>query len=58
MSIDKLIHLHFLSLYIIVLIIFMIVLYIKMKNKMAPKKLTEEKYKYTLNDKIVDTTSE
>ncbi len=58
MSIDKLIHLHFLSLYIIVLIIFMIVLYIKMKNKKAPKKLTEEKYKSTLNDKMVDTTSE
>ena len=58
MSIDKIIHLHFLSLYIIVLIIFLIVLYLKMKNKKAPKKLTEEKYKSTLKGNMIDTTAE
>jgi hypothetical protein len=58
MSIDKLIHLHFLSLYVFVLIIFDIAIYIKLKNKKAPKKLSEEKYKSTLIGKMVDTTKE
>jgi hypothetical protein len=58
MSIDKLIHLHFLSLHVFVLIIFDIAIYIKLKNKKAPKKLSEEKYKSTLIGKMVDTTKE
>lgn len=58
MSIDKLIHLHFLSLYVFVLIIFGIAIYIKLKNKKAPKKISEEKYKSTLIGKMVDTTKE
>ena len=54
MSIDKLIHLHFLSLYVAVLIIFLIVLYKKMRVKKIPKKLTQEKYNATLIGKMVE----
>lgn len=54
MSIDKLIHLHFLSLYVLVLIIFLIVLYKKMNVKKIPKKLTQEKYNATIIGKMVE----
>ncbi len=54
MSIDKLIHLHFLSLYVLVLIIFLIVLYKKMSVKKIPKKLTQEKYNATIIGKMVE----
>ena len=54
MSIDKLIHLHFLSLYVAVLIIFLIVLYKKMSVKKIPRKLTQEKYNATLIGKMIE----
>ena len=54
MSIDKLIHFHFLSLYIAVLIIFLIVLYKKMRVKKIPKKLTQEKYNAALIGEMVE----
>ncbi len=57
MTIDKLIHLHFLSLYIVVLIILVVAIYIKLKNKKAPKKLSEEKYQSTITGKMLDITA-
>jgi len=54
MSIDKLIHLHFLSLYVAVLFIFLIVLYKKMSVKKIPKKLTQEKYNATIIGKMIE----
>jgi hypothetical protein len=57
MTIDKLIHLHFLSLYVFVLIIFLVVLYIKLKNKKAPKLLSKEKFYSTLTEKMIESSS-
>ena len=57
MTIDKLIHLHFLSLYVTVLIIFLVVLYIKLKNKKAPKLLSKEKFYSTLTEKMIESSS-
>ncbi len=57
MTIDKLIHLHFLSLYVTVLIIFLVVLYIKLKNKKAPKLLSKEKFYSTLTEKMIESST-
>ena len=57
MTIDKLIHLHFLSLYVTVLIIFLVVLYIKQKNKKAPKLLSKEKFYSTLTEKMIESST-
>lgn len=58
MTIDKLIHLHFLSLYLVILIIFVVAIYVKLKNKKAPKKLSKEKYQSTLTSKMVDKSGD
>jgi len=58
MSIDKLIHLHFISLYLTVVIIFIVVIYRKLKNKKGPKELSKEKFESTIIGKMVDVTYE
>ena len=58
MSIDKLIHLHFISLYLAGVIIFIIVIYIKLKNKKGPKELSKEKFESTIIGKMIDATDE
>jgi len=58
MAINKLIHIHFLSLYIIAVIVFIIVIYRKLKYKKGPKELTKEKFKSTLTPKMVDVSNQ
>lgn len=56
MSIDKLIHVHFISIYAIAVLVFIIVIYLKLKNKKGPKHLTKEKFEATLSKKMIDVT--
>lgn len=58
MTIDKLIHLHFISLYLTGVIIFIIVIYRKLKNKKGPKELSREKFESTIIGKMIDATDE
>jgi hypothetical protein len=53
MTINRLIHLHFISLYLIGVIIFIVVIYRKLKNKKGPKELSREKFESTIIGKMV-----
>jgi len=54
MTINRLIHLHFISLYLIGVIIFIVVIYRKLKNKKGPKELSREKFESTIIGKMVE----
>jgi len=54
MTINRLIHLHFISLYLIGVIIFIVVIYRKLKNKKGPKELSKEKFESTIIGKMVE----
>lgn len=56
MSINHLVHIHFLLLYIIVVLIFIIVIYRKLKYQKGPKELSIEKFKSSLASKMIDVT--
>lgn len=58
MTIDKLIHIHFLSLYVLAVGIFIIFMYRKLKYKKGAKELSNEKYQATLTKDMIDTTAE
>ncbi len=58
MTINKLIHLHFISLYLTGVIIFIVVIYRKLKNKKGPKELSKEKFESTIIGKMVETTDD
>ena len=58
MTIDKLIHVHFLSLYVLAVGIFIIFMYRKLKYKKGPKELSKEKFKATLTSKMIDVTDQ
>jgi uncharacterized protein Smg (DUF494 family) len=54
MSIHKLVHGTFITLYVVSAILVIIVIYKKFKNKKAPKELTREKFNKTLKDKMIE----
>ena len=54
MTINRLIHLNFISLYLIGVIIFIVVIYRKLKNKKGPKELSREKFESTIIGKMVE----
>lgn len=54
MTIHKIIHLTFISLYVITATICIIVIYKKLKNKKAPKELTQQEYDATIVGIMVD----
>jgi hypothetical protein len=58
MTIDKLIHVHFLSLYVLAVGIFIVFMYRKLKYKIGAKELSNEKYQSTLTQNMIDTTEE
>ncbi|WP_395065239.1 hypothetical protein [Flavobacterium sp.] len=56
MTINKLVHLHFISLYVVVVILFLIVIYKQLKNKKGPKELSIEKYHATMTSEMEEVT--
>jgi hypothetical protein len=58
MGIDKLIHIHFISIYVIIVIIFIVAIYRKLNGKKKPKLLSKEKFEGTLSKKMTDVTSD